>query len=299
MRRNLTQNKFIVLIVIVAFFTIASYAFDQRIISDEDKIRNLRIKYENYKVELNSLNSLNSQLEEIHDGAASIINNYLTYRNINIKRYLLIPRYDLGRTENKSFLNDVDIAKYKVLDNLIRHYLDIVMDSDELDDKLTELYSWNSKYFSKYNKIENNEIIFDGFVSNYSDITKIFNKNIDSFNKKDSNFYIGKLFSLFMEGYNNTKISSFYNLSNIKDIHKFSILLIKNIDDNQTEILENIELINGEILKHEKLMAETMDKLKKASSTKNLYILSSIFSQIISLLFLLLLFRSLLLKKSK
>ena len=299
MRRNLTQNKFIVLIVIVAFFTIASYAFDQRIISDEDKIRNLRIKYENYKVELNSLNSLNDQLEEIHTGAASIINNYLTYRNINIKRYLLITRYDLGRTENKSFLNDVDIAKYKVLDNLIRHYLDIVMDSDELDDKLTELYSWNSKYFSKYNKIENNEIIFDGFVSNYSDLTKIFNKNIDSFNKKDSNFYIGKLFSLFSEGYNNTKISSFYNLSNIKDIHKFSILLIKNIDDNQTEILENIELINGEILKHEKLMAETMDKLKKASSTKNLYILSSIFSQIISLLFLLLLFRSLLLKKSK
>ena len=41
------NNKFIFLILLVAIFTVFSYGFDQKVISDEDKIRNLRIKYEN------------------------------------------------------------------------------------------------------------------------------------------------------------------------------------------------------------------------------------------------------------
>ena len=43
MRRNLNSGKFVYLILLVAFFTLASYLFDQLVIRKEDDLRNLKI----------------------------------------------------------------------------------------------------------------------------------------------------------------------------------------------------------------------------------------------------------------
>jgi len=45
MRRGRLNKKSIILIFIVAIFTIFSYGFDQLVIRTEDKLRNLKIKF--------------------------------------------------------------------------------------------------------------------------------------------------------------------------------------------------------------------------------------------------------------
>ena len=47
MRRGNLNYSSIVFIFLVALFTILSYGFDQMVIRSEDKIRNLKIEYQN------------------------------------------------------------------------------------------------------------------------------------------------------------------------------------------------------------------------------------------------------------
>ena len=57
MRRKL-NNKSVILIFIIAIFTLSSYSFDQMVIRSEDKLRNYQIKLENLNVEIESFNSI-------------------------------------------------------------------------------------------------------------------------------------------------------------------------------------------------------------------------------------------------
>ena len=51
MRRKLDNNS-IILIVVIALFTLFSYSFDQLVIRNEDKLRNLQIKLDNLNTEI-------------------------------------------------------------------------------------------------------------------------------------------------------------------------------------------------------------------------------------------------------
>ena len=291
------NNKFIFLILLVAIFTVFSYGFDQKVISDEDKIRNLRIKYENQITELSTLDSIEDQLEDISTFSTLIISNFLTYRNYQLKRFLLNTDYKLGMKENLDYLINPKRDLISIKDEIIRTYMRIMMESLNIKNKLDEVYSWNNEYFKKYEVIQNNINYYAGMNSNYSNLDEIFNENIKLFNIKDYNFYLGDLFSLYGSE-NQIQIYRNYTLENWQDIHKLSILLIKNIDDNQSEIRDNITFIYNNTVKLEEKIELSTNNLKKVSSRKNLFILSGIFSQIISLLFLLILFRFLLLKSN-
>ena len=291
------NNKFIFLILLVAIFTIFSYGFDQKVISDEDKIRNLRIKYENQLTELSTLKSIEDQLEDIYTFSTLIVSNFLTYRNYQLKRLLLNTDYDLGMEENLNYLNYPERDLILIKDEITRTYMRIMMESLNIMNKLDEVYSWNLEYFKKYEIIKNKIRYYAGMNSNYSNLEEIFNKNIKLFKIKDYNFYLNDLFNLYGSE-NQIQIYTDYTLENWQDIHKLSILLIKNIDDNQSEIRDNITFIYDKTVKLEERIELSINNLKKVSSRKNLFILSGIFSQIISLLFLLILFRSLLLKSN-
>jgi hypothetical protein len=291
------NNKFIFLILLVAIFTVFSYGFDQKVISDEDKIRNLRIKYENQITELSTLQSIEDQLEDISTFSTLIVSNFLTYRNYQFKRFLLNTDYKLGMKENLDYLINPKRDLISIKDEIIRTYIRIMMESLNIKNKLDEVYSWNDEYFKKYEVIQNNINYYAGMNSNYSNLDEIFNENIKLFNIKDYNFYLGDLFSLYGSE-NQIQIYRNYTLENWQDIHKLSILLIKNIDDNQSEIRDNITFIYNNTVKLEEKIELSINNLKKVSSRKNLFILSGIFSQIISLLFLLILFRFLLLKSN-
>lgn len=291
------NNRFIFLILLVAIFTVFSYGFDQKVISDEDKIRNLRIKYENQLTELSTLQSIEDQLEDISTFSTLIVSNFLTYRNYQLKRLLLNTDYDLGMKDNLNFLSYPERDLISIKDEIIRAYIRIMMESLNIMNKLDEVYSWNDEYFKKYEVTKNKINYYAGMNSNYSNLKEIFNKNIKLFNIKDYNFYLDDLFNLY-NSENQIQIYRDYTLENWQDIHKLSILLIKNIDDNQSEIRDNIIFINDKTAKLQERIELSINKLKKVSSGKNLFILSGIFSQIISLLFLLILFRFLLLKSN-
>ena len=291
------NNKFIYLILLVAIFTVLSYGFDQKVISDEDKIRNLRIKYENQLTELSTLQSIEDQLEDISIFSTLIVSNFLTYRNYQLKRLLLNTDYDLGMEENLNYLNYPERDLILIKDEITRTYMRIMMESLNIMNKLDEVYSWNLEYFKKNEIIKNKIRYYAGMNSNYSNLEEIFNKNIKLFKIKDYNFYLNDLFNLYGSE-NQIQIYTDYTLENWQDIHKLSILLIKNIDDNQSEIRDNITFIYDKTVKLEERIELSINNLKKVSSRKNLFILSGIFSQIISLLFLLILFRSLLLKSN-
>ena len=66
MRRKINKDS-IIIIIIIALFTLSSYSFDQLVIRSEDKIRNLQIKLENTNTEIDNYNSIDSQLMSLAD----------------------------------------------------------------------------------------------------------------------------------------------------------------------------------------------------------------------------------------
>ena len=79
MRRKL-NNSTIILILIIAIFTLLSYSFDQLVIRNEDKLRNLQIKLENTNVQIDTYNSISSQLISLSDLS---LNEYLHLKRAN------------------------------------------------------------------------------------------------------------------------------------------------------------------------------------------------------------------------
>ena len=79
MRRKLNNNS-IILIVVIALFTLFSYSFDQLVIRNEDKLRNLQIKLDNLNTEIETYNSVDLQLMTLSD---LILTEYSNLRRSN------------------------------------------------------------------------------------------------------------------------------------------------------------------------------------------------------------------------
>ena len=77
MRRGQINNKSLILIFIVALFTILSYASDQYLIRQEDKFRDLNIEYNNLKTKITSYTSISQSLEDIGIETDNTIENFL------------------------------------------------------------------------------------------------------------------------------------------------------------------------------------------------------------------------------
>ena len=88
-----------------------------------------------------------------------------------------------------------------------------------------------------------------------------------------------------------------FKINNWIDLNKYCSLLLNKLDELSKIPLDDGYLVDDLISKNEKLRYQIMDDLRKISSKKNYFILSSIISQIASLLFLLILFRNLLTNK--
>ena len=90
------------------------------------------------------------------------------------------------------------------------------------------------------------------------------------------------------------KIVSDFKIYNWLDLHKFNYILINQFEDIKKTVVEDSYYIDDLQVKKEDLRYKVIEDIKNISSKKNIYILASIISQILSLLFLLLLFRFLL-----
>ena len=155
------------------------------------------------------------------------------------------------------------------------------------------VYIWNYELFKKYFVIEDGKTLYEGTGLDFLDGDKIFKENIDEFYYKDIDLYKDTLFS------HKTRETSLANftLKNWLDLNRFTILLIDNLDNNIEPVAENVDHVDKLTEEDEKILEDQFVDLKTVSFRKNYLILFSILSQVLSLLFLLLLFRSFLIVK--
>ncbi len=295
MRRGQINNKSLILIFIVALFTILSYASDQFVIRQEDKFRDLNIEYNNLRTKVLSYTSISQSLDDIEIEVISTIENFLRKRHIWIKSLILISSdYKIiNRKKNKETFKDPSTAEYYIKIDLINDFGNIYKQSSYIVDQLDTVYIWNYELFKKYFAIQDGETLYEGVGLDFLDLDKIFKENIDEFYYKDIDLYKDTLFS------NKASEAALANftLKNWLDLNRFTILLIENLENNIELIVENVDYVDKLTEEDEKILEDQFVDLKTVSFRKNYLILFSILSQILSLLFLLLLFRSFLMTK--
>ena len=291
MRRRLSNKISITLIIVVGIFTILSYLFDQLVIREEDNYRITQIKFENLNTKITKLNSISTQLTTAYDSSIIRTINLKRYKNYWLKSILLITDYD----ELELNLKDQEIIKSfndspKYLDDLIKsrnidHFRQIVFAINTQVKRLHHIYGWNLIFFPQY---------AEGDYYNGPDIiySEIFEKNKDIFYEKNFITYA----DLITDNKSENAVKNF-KINNWIDLNKYCSLLLNKLDELSKIPLDDGYIVDDLISKNEKLRYQIMDDLRKISSKKNYFILSSIISQIASLLFLLILFRNLLTNK--
>ena len=295
MRRGKINNKSLILIFIVALFTILSYASDQYVVRYEDKFRDTNIDYNNLRTKIISYTSISQSLDDTEIEANNTIENSLRQRHIWIKSLILISSdYKItNRKENKKSFKHPSTAEYNIKVDLINDFGHIYNNILHIADKLNSVYHWNYELFKKYFVIQDGETFYEGVGLDFLDLDKIFKENIDEFYYKDIDLYKDMLFS------DKTREAALANftLKNWLDLNRFTILLIENLENNTEFVDEDIKYVEKLTKEDEKILDDKFVDLKTVSFRKNYLILFSILSQVLSLLFLLLLFRSFLMIK--
>lgn len=286
MRRK-KENLTLILIIFVAFFTLLSYVFDQLVIRKEDSIRNKTIELRNLNYELTTLNSLSMQVEDISYSINRFLEEFFVKRNYWLKNFLLLYRYDLNKVEFKKNYRDSgnDILNW-VKYQMIKRLDDARSKSYSTYFDLTQLVINYPKYFDKW--IKEYEIDEqNNFLQSFTDYKKIFNKNSNIFYKKEFDFY----YSLF--DYEPDLMPDLLSDEWI-DLTNFTTLILLNLDKNEKQLRDKIEFFDDESEELSNLVEKKTQKIKQESSLKNYFILLSIICQILSLFFLLLLFKNIL-----
>ena len=83
--RRVNNNNTVIFIILVAFFTLFSFLFDQLVIQKEDLIRINQIKFNEANVESKKIQDGNLQLQDISLSLNRMLKNALVTRNYWIK----------------------------------------------------------------------------------------------------------------------------------------------------------------------------------------------------------------------
>jgi len=273
MRRKINKNS-VIIIIIVAIFTLSSYSFDQLVIRNEDKIRNLQIKLENTITEIENYHSIENQLISLSDLS---LNEYVHLKRSNkywLKSIIINTdhkkSYLLEKENIKKFSKEFDIDLTYL--RFSQHMYDIYLALNTIKNKYADIYWWNSKVF----KGEVFQVYPSDILENI--MSELTNKELD--------FYVDIAFpDTRDELIKNTSLDDWY------DLYKAGHVLINELTKYVTYIEMDLNKIEKYLNKSEEIKVQIIEKISKESTFKNYFILASIASQIFSLLFLLILFR--------
>ena len=282
MRRKI-DNRSVILIILIATFTLLSYVFDQLVIRNEDKLRTQDIKYQNLFTERKSLESLSTQIMNYSNDIYMQSTDTLENRNIWLKQYMLLNKKDIkNKNFRENFIDGYDLSQF-LKNQIIDYFKDCLQMSGLAELELSDMFAYYQRILPEFKNWYS-----DGthYSNNYTNWKMVFNNNLNVFNTKDYDYY--------MKANENNSFDSF-KLKNWFDLINFGNLVLKNIFDIQYKITDDNIIVLKKISEIEIQMNEILTEIKKTSAFKNYYILSSIFSQIVSLLILLILFRHLLL----
>ena len=295
MRRNLNSGKFVYLILLVAFFTLASYFFDQLVIRKEDNLRNLKIKLTNTNITIDNISNVISELTSVQEFTSTSYVRLKKTSNYWFKNLLLINHdsipVDIKRNIVSNFESESD-AIWMIKTRFLELYKDIIWTHNSSRKNLENIYQWQQSLFPKYFESVDGityskfpdidfSVIFDEIKPLL--VNKNFLRYAEIVNKADK----------FDEAYDN------FTIQDWADFHKYTYNLINNLEYYYNIVVDDVKYLEELFEKEENLRNSLIEKITTTNSRKNYFILSSIISQILSLLALLILFRVLLLNNKK
>lgn len=285
MRRKFFNAKSIIYIILIAIFTLTSYISDQGVIRQEDNLRKSDIKIDNLTTQIYDVNAMSNQFLSLQMFLTESLVEFHRNQLIWIKSLILLERNSKNIDKNMSNnLIDYNYTIESVKSRFNNHYYQIFVKSLEIVDKFEDIHTWNQSYFIDYFDKE------DFYIEEKLkfDFRDIFENNLDSFNIKDVNIYYPPP---------TTKAFNKFTIINYLDIYTFSHFLLRNMEDYSDIIIEESNKIKKLSTDYNQLLYDELSVNKSISSLKNYLVLVSIISQILSLFFLLLFFRNLLINK--
>jgi len=275
MRRGRLDNRAIIFIIIAGIFALLSFAMDQAAVQTEDRLRDENVQYQSnlFNLAMNkdahlTLNNLTHTMAT-KSRTLSFSTNFLSY----LLQGTLDPNY-----MKKSFnIFDDEVDNKKYIENVRWIYQNYFLEhySDHLEEFKFALQMFNSinldekKYGQQIKKFKS-----------------IFNIDFDYHNNLINSFR-----PLELKGLNSQEeiYKSYRELSNLNIAYEDGIYPIKSIGS----------AVISDWQKYGLAVMDNQSKVLRLKSYKNYFILFSIFFQILGLLFLLLLFRNILLKIKK
>ena len=273
MRRGKLNSISIKLVVLIAFFTLISFVFDQLVIQTENKIRDVDFEYERNFNEYLRAKGVLININDLVYRAAEKNENFIDRAEILEKAIYNIKfnKVYFENNFNDIFESDLNINLQTIFINRYKSmYLEIFEESTDLFRLVRGLpiRSMEEKKFS----VSNQDVF-----NNMMELEKVLNSNTEFYSTYK--FYEKKKIITY-----NDYLDLRANLRQFLDYYSSSSVYLTQIND----VYQNYYIYYGD------KNYEYLDTLNKNQNLKNFYILLSVLAQILSLFFLLVLFKTLL-----
>lgn len=273
MRRGKLNSISIKLVVLIAFFTLISFVFDQLVIQTENKIRDVDFEYERNFNEYLRAKGVLININDLVYRAAEKNENFIDRAEILEKAIYNIKfnKVYFENNFNDIFESDLNINLQTIFINRYKSmYLEIFEESTDLFRLVRGLpiRAMEEKKFS----VSNQDVF-----NNMMELEKVLNSNTEFYSTYK--FYEKKKIITY-----NDYLNLRANLRQFLDYYSSSSVYLTQIND----VYQNYYIYYGD------KNYEYLDTLNKNQNLKNFYILLSVLAQILSLFFLLVLFKTLL-----
>jgi len=273
MRRGKLNNISIKIVVLIAFFILTSFVFDQLVIQTENKIRDIDFEYErNFNEYLRTKGVLFNVNDLVY--RTRVKNENFNDRADILEKAIYNIKFNKGYFEknfNDKFDSDLNKNLQTIFTNRYKSmYLEIFEESSDLF-KLTRglpIRSMKEEIFSESNQ---------KIVNSMWQLEKILNSNIKFY---DTYKIYEKKEIVTFDDYLDLRA----NLREFLSYYTSSSIYLTQINDEYGNYFKYFAKKNYDYL----------DMLNKNQNLKNFYILLSVLAQILSLFFLLILFKTLL-----
>ena len=290
MRRGKLNNLAYLLVIISAIFTIISYGADQMVIRSEDKVRTLNVKYNSLQAEISSKENLLSTIENISIQNSALLVN-LKQRNFWLKN-ILFQKIALKSIKESLLERKVDLRNFKnnVLNNAWDYFYNVSDQSYHIRIQYGVAKYANPKIFDEIQYYQKNKKKIERLI--YMTEENIFKENKLQFYQKSYKDY-KKIYTLPELDVLDLRMWDWIDLS------RMTILNLEKVHIMNKEFYEISEELE-KIIEERNLDLDTLlRKIKNSNAIKNYYILVSIISQILTLLFLLILFKKMIIFNQK
>ena len=290
MRRGKLNNLAYLLVIISAIFTIISYGADQMVIRSEDKVRTLNVKYNSLQAEISSKENLLSTIENISIQNSALLVN-LKQRNFWLKN-ILFQKIALKSIKESLLERKVDLRNFKnnVLNNAWDYFYNVSDQSYHIRIQYGVAKYANPKIFDEIQYYQKNKKKIERLI--YMTEENIFKENKLQFYQKSYKDY-KKIYTLPELDVLDLRMWDWIDLS------RMTILNLEKVHIMNKEFYEISEELE-KIIEERNLDLDTLlRKIKNSNVIKNYYILGSIISQILTLLFLLILFKKMIIFNQK